>query len=287
LTQEQEQQATTDNNNPTTIPGAAGGNIQPAKEEGCGTCKTFSVYGPPDFPVWHLVIDNCFGKPASQQILRHFGDLKDRFDQAHVSEKRELNTTYRTNRTCFMDPLTYHQNCYKQNSQRQWVLDKEKWYPHRALVSPLLRHLDAFVRDDMTHQLLDHAPLPICKFRQFDYWETQVSRYGDNRQFYTWHQDRLPGQPDRRIVSIVYYVHSDPKRFTGGQLHLSNGLVHGGKIYGNPRTVALEPRNDRMVIFPSRAAHMVAPTDSPPEWEAGRFSVNCWVGYEAFRGDLY
>ena len=74
-----------------------------------------------------------------------------------------------------------------------------------------------------------------------------------------------------RIISIVYYFPREPLGFTGGEL----------VFYDFSATVAtakLSPRRNRLVAFPSFAAHEVTPVAAPDDrLDHARWSVNCWV----------
>lgn len=73
-----------------------------------------------------------------------------------------------------------------------------------------------------------------------------------------------------RAISCVYYFHSTPKVFSGGELAI---LPLGA---GEPRLV--EPRDNRLVAFASFVPHEVrAITCVPDAFPNARFAVNCWL----------
>jgi hypothetical protein len=83
---------------------------------------------------------------------------------------------------------------------------------------------------------------------------------------------RMLGPADR-VLSLVYYLHAEPKVFTGGDL-----VMHA--LIGEERRV-IAPRHDRLVAFPSIAPHQVAPISLPGNRFAdARFSLVCWLGRE-------
>lgn len=74
----------------------------------------------------------------------------------------------------------------------------------------------------------------------------------------------------RRLISCVYYLHSDPKAFSGGQLRLYsiNGKMH----------VDIEPQNNRIVFFPSFYPHEVLPIRvGSKSFADSRFSITGWI----------
>jgi SM-20-related protein len=80
--------------------------------------------------------------------------------------------------------------------------------------------------------------------------------------------DYVPGKSRR--LSLVYYLHRQPRRFEGGRLRLFD-LV--GK-----QTIDVEPEHDSLVAFPSIALHEVQPVSCPGGVFAdSRFSVNIWL----------
>ncbi len=222
-------------------------------------------------PVFHIVIDNCFGKKINRDIFEHITSLKDQFEIAKIGRNKKVIEKYRTNINCYID-LLYSKNGYSVRDGRKDWQDHKK---HRAR-SPLLRAIDTMIEAEWTKDMMDSAPFPLCKFRHANTWSAQISRYGNEGQFYTWHTDNF--EDDRRFVTMVYYVHSIPKRFQGGELCLTNGLHSQGKLIGQGEITELEPCNDRMLIFNSRTVHCVKPTRSSDKFREGRFSVNIWVG---------
>ena len=77
--------------------------------------------------------------------------------------------------------------------------------------------------------------------------------------------------PADRVLSLVYYLHREPKAFAGGDL-----VMHA--LIGAQRQV-ITPRHDRLVAFPSMAPHEVEPISLPSNnFADARFSVVCWLG---------
>ena len=84
------------------------------------------------------------------------------------------------------------------------------------------------------------------------------------------HQDTRRDHITYRIVTLVYYVNRVPERFSGGALVL----------WDKDDRVALQPRHNRAVIFPSFTFHEVERTRLASEaWEDARFSINYWLGF--------
>ena len=92
--------------------------------------------------------------------------------------------------------------------------------------------------------------------------------------FFSPHRDTMTGadrehQRYDRMITAVYYFHRQPKGFTGGEL-----LIHG---FSAEPPLAVDPRSNRLVAFPSMLLHEVTPVAVPGGTFAdSRFSVSCW-----------
>jgi SM-20-related protein len=103
--------------------------------------------------------------------------------------------------------------------------------------------------------------------------EAEVVAHGDGG-FYGPHIDTFTGDDhvhgDRRRLTLVYYVHRQPKRFAGGRLRLHD--------MAGRQTIDIAPEFDSLVAFPSFARHEVEPISCPGNAFADhRFSVNLWL----------
>jgi SM-20-related protein len=104
--------------------------------------------------------------------------------------------------------------------------------------------------------------------------ETELAWHGDG-SFFRRHDDTVSrdGAGPQRVLTMVYYVHRRPKRFSGGQLR-----IYGLAARSEECLAEIEPLSDRAVFFPSWFPHEVRPIrcDSD-DFSDGRFAVNCWV----------
>jgi len=76
--------------------------------------------------------------------------------------------------------------------------------------------------------------------------------------------------PMVRMLSLVYYLHRTPRRFSGGELAVYP--LAGSE----PQVIA--PRHDRLVAFPAIAPHEVRPISLPGNAFAdARFAVVGWM----------
>jgi Rps23 Pro-64 3,4-dihydroxylase Tpa1-like proline 4-hydroxylase len=77
--------------------------------------------------------------------------------------------------------------------------------------------------------------------------------------------------PADRVLSVVYYLHREPRAFSGGDL-----VMHA--LMGDEQRV-ITPRHNRLVAFPSIAPHEVRPISLPGDnFADARFSLVCWLG---------
>jgi hypothetical protein len=95
------------------------------------------------------------------------------------------------------------------------------------------------------------------------------------------HQDNSSVEPvdiTLREISYVYYFHSEPKAFTGGQLKLYNS--ENGAVQSSKKRTAktITPRQNTLVLFPSSYDHEVLPVRCPSrKFVNSRFTVNGWI----------
>ena len=145
---------------------------------------------------------------------------------------------------------------------------------------PLALVLEARLRalaDDMFART-GTSPFPI------DYVEQVLIAYGDGAHFAA-HTDmpvgpgRKPLGGDRtgrheRLLSAVYYFHSEPKGYSGGALRLHRF----GSSGGGEGAADVEPVQNGLLVFPAWATHEVRPVSCPSgRFEDHRFAVNCWL----------
>ena len=103
--------------------------------------------------------------------------------------------------------------------------------------------------------------------------QTEMVAHGDGA-FYRPHTDTFTGDQytpgGRRRLTMVYYFHREPRRFTGGRLRIFD--------LGGGQTIDVEPVHDSLLVFPSTARHEVERVSCPEGGFAdGRFAVNIWL----------
>ena len=114
--------------------------------------------------------------------------------------------------------------------------------------------------------------------------ELELTAYGDGAHFKP-HLD-IPIGPDRnplgarkgedRVISAVYYFHNQPKGFSGGRLRLFRFGSDPAQC-AEEDSVAIEPIDNSLLVFPSWAQHGVEHVSCPSgEFDDYRYAVNCW-----------
>lgn len=95
--------------------------------------------------------------------------------------------------------------------------------------------------------------------------------------FYTRHIDTFVAnhrQNTDRLLSGVYYFHSEPKAFSGGALRLYPLFDDGNE----DNFIDIQPEQNTLVVFPSWAPHEVLQINCPSKrFSNSRFAVNCWL----------
>jgi Rps23 Pro-64 3,4-dihydroxylase Tpa1-like proline 4-hydroxylase len=107
--------------------------------------------------------------------------------------------------------------------------------------------------------------------------EIRLAAHGDG-DFFKPHRDTFVGAERAlsrhdRLVTAVYYIHGQPRRFVGGELLLYP--------FDRSAPLEIEPCDNCLVAFPSFLLHEVKPVSNPTgEWSNSRFSVSCWFDRE-------
>jgi len=99
--------------------------------------------------------------------------------------------------------------------------------------------------------------------------ELRGQAYGDGCSFGK-HSDADAGGPNwQRRLSGIYYLHTRPRRFTGGALVLFD---RRGGMY------PVEPDHNSAVFFPGSLVHEVLPVScASPAFADCRFALNVWI----------
>ena len=104
--------------------------------------------------------------------------------------------------------------------------------------------------------------------------DIQVTATNDG-EFFRPHTDSAPGIVERRTVSFTCFFHTEPARFTGGELRLYS-RIGANPVMARPHTII--PKRNRVVFFPSDVLHEIATVSCPTrQFCDSRFNVNGWI----------
>ena len=98
-----------------------------------------------------------------------------------------------------------------------------------------------------------------------------------NGEFFKLHKDCSDkGRSKARRITFVYYFHSLPRRFKGGDLLLFDTDLEEDYCY--PKYTRIDPLNNSIIFFPSNFYHQVTPINCETDnIEHGRFTINGWL----------
>jgi hypothetical protein len=201
-----------------------------------------------DTPI--ILIDNFLSEEDAQRVLQECLDLKKVYMPAKVFDgptATKIDLNYRNNEVVYLD-------------------DVFRSAPGRSDILNIIKNR---IWSDECKKLW-HEGYYVFDVINYSTWqEAVISRYG-NSEFYKRHQDTRRDHITYRIVTLVYYVNKVPEQFMGGALILWDGN----------RSVTVEPKHNRAVVFPSFTFHEVESVYMKSDsWEDGRFSINYWIGF--------
>lgn len=107
--------------------------------------------------------------------------------------------------------------------------------------------------------------------------ECQLNAHNDGH-FYKVHNDNGSPATARRQITCVYYLHRQPRAFTGGALRLYDSKLDNNHYVAADTWRDIEPEDNSAVFFLSRCLHEVRPVQSNDRsFAASRFAVTVWL----------
>ena len=187
---------------------------------------------------------NILGPVESQELLNFLVENESNFTTATVLEPGARSTGV------------------NENLRRSKTLDKLGRF-EKVLTEKIKEHLQP------TLQRLGHKEFPLGRI------EIQATASNDG-DYFRLHPDS--DASDTRELSFVYFVHAEPRRFSGGELRIFATKLIDGQLSRADHSYMLSPRRDAMVFFPSLNQHEVLPVRVPTkEFRDSRFTVNGWI----------
>lgn len=136
-------------------------------------------------------------------------------------------------------------------------------------------------KDMLRARVMALAPQLVAELRVTSFVPSKVElelvAHGEGA-FYKRHIDTSTGAGangrSARLISAVYYFHTEPKAFSGGALR----LYRFGRVESADDFIDIQPEQNTFVAFPSWVAHEVLPITCPSgRFADSRFAVNCWT----------
>jgi SM-20-related protein len=197
----------------------------------------------------HLIIDEFLPNALHQALLAHALQVDD-FAPGKVIANGQ--TTY-------------------QPDSRKGQLSNDRLGPHlRAFRAALSAQFEPICR------ALGMAPFDLATI------EIRLAAHTDGDYFKP-HRDTLTGlerslAAHDRMITAVYYFHRQPKAFSGGEL-----LLHP---FSPGEPLRIEPRSNRLAVFPAFLLHQVLPVSVPSgKFADSRLSVSCWFDRDRTNSD--
>ena len=102
-----------------------------------------------------------------------------------------------------------------------------------------------------------------------------ASNHGD---FFRIHSDVDEDELASREITFVYFLHSKPKAFRGGELRIYDSRLEGAEYVSTGTYSTVTPKHNQVVFFPSSLMHEVMPVNCPSQsFVDSRFTVNGWI----------
>ena len=107
--------------------------------------------------------------------------------------------------------------------------------------------------------------------------EVQITASNDG-DFFRDHSDNGHAEIASRALTFVYFFHTEPKPFRGGDLRLYDSRRDGDVWVRHGAGHVIIPEQNQMVFFPSEVVHEISPVICPSKsFGDSRFTVNGWL----------
>jgi hypothetical protein len=204
----------------------------------------------PKFSCPVICIDNFFLTDDAERVLQECIDLRKVYMPAKVFDgptASKIDNSFRTNTVVYLDDI------FRSSPER----------------SDILKLFRQKIWDDECRRIW-HEGYLLFDIINYSTWQEAVISCYTNGSFYKSHQDTRRDHITYRLVTLVYYVNTQPTHFKGGALVLKSG----------EESFKIAPQHNRAVIFPSFVMHEVEAVEAPDvEWHNNRFSINYWIGF--------
>jgi Rps23 Pro-64 3,4-dihydroxylase Tpa1-like proline 4-hydroxylase len=105
--------------------------------------------------------------------------------------------------------------------------------------------------------------------------QTTASNHGD---FFRCHSDNGAPEVTTREITFVYFLHREPKEFSGGELRIYDSQRENDVYPATPHYRTIVPEQNQLVVFASALSHEITPVECPSgKFADSRFTVNGWL----------
>lgn len=144
----------------------------------------------------------------------------------------------------------------------------QKWRHSNSLMPKYFKEYYTLLANKIKDQVSDITEQLGIEPFEFGRIEMHLTSH-NHGEYYKPHIDNGAGKLKDRVITFVYYFHSIPREFTGGQLLF---------LHNKPKPLIVEPHNNSIVFFNSSLMHAVHPVNCPSGlFEHGRFTLNGWI----------
>lgn len=197
------------------------------------------------------LIEDVFPKTLADKLFSELVIKKDEFQDARVQHYNQINKDFRSNTVLYLDNI---------NNRKDSTI--------------LSTFDDLLINNNRIRSSLLSGIYPFNQILHTERHETQISRYGNEKQKLGWHVD---GSDNKRIITLVYYFNNE-KKWKGGDIQLTNSpLLLDRLLFDNPKTIKVTPKPNSLLMFSAFTSHRVLETSSSDVFEDGRFSANIWL----------
>jgi SM-20-related protein len=107
--------------------------------------------------------------------------------------------------------------------------------------------------------------------------EVQVTASNDG-DFFHFHSDNSSDRVASRHLTFVYFFHSEPRQFEGGELRIHDAGLEGGTYVSQGSYQTIVPQQNQIVFFPCELLHEITPVNCAAQLFAdSRFTLNGWL----------
>jgi SM-20-related protein len=151
-------------------------------------------------------------------------------------------------------------------------------YEHRS--SRVLMDLGKY-QDVMLDRIKTALPQVLGKLGMEEFTiagvEAQVTASNEG-DFFHFHSDNGSERVASRYLTFVYFFHSEPRGFEGGELRIHDARLEKGEYVSKGTYQTIIPQQNQIVFFPCEVLHEITPVKCASRlFRDSRFTLNGWL----------